>query len=81
MLKSDEGALKSEGAAFERDKNIKATGRRSRATKRRPAATGGGGCIKAILSHQMFGFNITPEAIMSYWELDKTLSSSVIYTI
>ena len=39
MLKSDEGALISEGAGLERDKNIKATGRRSRATKRRPAAT------------------------------------------
>ena len=54
MLKIDEGALISEGAAFERDKNIKATGRRSRATKRRPAATGGRGCIKAIQSRQMF---------------------------
>ena len=46
-------------------------GRRSRATKRRPTATGGGGCMKAIQSRQMFGFNITPEAIMSCWELDK----------
>ena len=33
-------------------------------------------------SHKKNGFSITPEDIMSYyWELDKTLSSPVIYTI
>ena len=41
-----------------------------------------GVCIKAIQSGKMFGFNITPEAIISCWKLDKnTFISSYLYNM